>query len=750
MNVEAWEPGSEGKGAIYGTIDNPGVATWKTVNGDPHHYAVMPAEGIFNFMPFEIEPDGSVEVLYGDKQWAYKLLADKGFKTPTGEAGWDFTSHKLSEAPGEPPEGFEWPGATEPLPEDSEGLRTPENGSEPAYDHPKYRTDLAQHLRGRVRWGLPRPFKSGRRAGADPEWLQRWIAANGPYVMHEVNGRGETAEEQKASAQAALQAIRRDGLIPHDRGPGSVYSGALVPRSNHVYLAGANAGLHQALGRDPETGQPRDVTEMGTPYVAIDLRKLDPDKLHADEDAFSDWKSQQRFGLPRAATEYYNVGHKPYMGAEPGDPLEHIYQPNQDGNEAMQFPHWGAWADHHKLDEPHHLAHSLNTYKTLAYEGGVHPEAFVDPHAAAEDLRTNWPHTYYKPSWGTLGDSYRFKADEVPYDYQPTGRVQTHPTDIVTPHEPASELPDSAFEDDNPYSPEEQAWWDKEQGKAASNAAQIRSAQHGDRGVSRRHASEGGARSRAGQRSLDRGLVQVLRSKRAGRQSGSVATRRSAQAPGNHVGGLGDHVEHFNRLGLGDIPNPYDDEHPYLKPWEPGTYGKATVLPNGLIAAWKTGYGGDGPPTHMQVMRDADLVGQDVERWQTPSNSRDTGGLQHFVIDKDGSVQPVMTDTYEHNTNDERTNQAGDYLARSLRGGSGRYEDFDGWDFNADDEWGSDERMSRVARGGAPIIMHPMARRTSASPAKLTFRWRSVTTCLTSGTREKGMATRRLTASASS
>jgi hypothetical protein len=179
------------------------------------------------------------------------------------------------------------------------------------------------------------------------KWLNRWIERNGPFVTHET--RRENVEK-----------IYREGLKPHDKGPGSRYTGDLVPRSNHVYL------------------RPYFVTrfEYADTIITADLRKMEPLRMHADEDRIYVPEKARLFGVPLAQTRMF-----PYpknwddLSEDEKTKLRNEWNHVSDES-GKEFPHRGAWADYYKLNEPHHFAHSLN-HGTMAYEGIIEPESLV-------------------------------------------------------------------------------------------------------------------------------------------------------------------------------------------------------------------------------------------------------------------------------------------------------------------------------------------------------------------------------------
>ena len=255
----------------------------------------------------------------------------------------------------------------------------------------KLYTTAEDHERGKRRWGFPRPHQPVRQAAADPQWLQRWIEANGPYMVHQTDG-DQTREK-----------IMQEGLIPHDQGPGSQYSGSLVPRANHVYASRNLASLDpsdKGVRRFDLTYNDRGETAGQRRTVAIDLRKLDPSRINPDEDAFdpsgnyrsrvpANFPLEQPADVPAFRRQNDDV---------PEDGMTWHRQRIHDSNGGV-FENGGEWADRNNITQPHHTAWSMNTIGNAAIQGGVPPEALVRPKEAFEDLQANYPHAV-APSFG--------------------------------------------------------------------------------------------------------------------------------------------------------------------------------------------------------------------------------------------------------------------------------------------------------------------------------------------------------------
>jgi hypothetical protein len=228
-------------------------------------------------------------------------------------------------------------------------------------DHRVSVAKYGTHAMRRLRWHL---------AGADPEWLQEWIRLHGPYFFHR-------------TGVNAYDSIMKQGLLPHDtEGIGSKYEKELVPRANHSYIQTMKG---YALHHD-------DPHDAGYVPIGVDLRKLDPAMIHADEDAFATTHAQSNWGLPTTTTAYYDALRMPDGTA--------YHVKDQNGH---WFKHWGDFADQHELNHPAHVAHSINDAGTASVEGGIPPEALVPMHKVREDLEANYPHTlqHYVPGRGS-------------------------------------------------------------------------------------------------------------------------------------------------------------------------------------------------------------------------------------------------------------------------------------------------------------------------------------------------------------
>ena len=153
---------------------------------------------------------------------------------------------------------------------------------------------------------------------ADPEWLNEWIATNGPYVYHGAHSRtGKDAEE-------VAQDILANGIMPNGDGreqdpwPGPVPEGVddewegydpgsphdqwwLTPRQDHVYMA-----------VDPRSA-------YGEPLFRVDLTKLDPALINPDEDVWRDTWPDHLVGPYEGDKSLGEQAHEYGLGDNPED-----------------------------------------------------------------------------------------------------------------------------------------------------------------------------------------------------------------------------------------------------------------------------------------------------------------------------------------------------------------------------------------------------------------------------------------------
>lgn len=243
----------------------------------------------------------------------------------------------------------------------------------------KFYTSEEEHEKSKKLFPLPEANPWGpdwiKEAAAQEQWLQDWIAKNGPYMVHETD-------------PGAYRKIIREGLLPHDTlSSGSKYQDQphLIPRANHVYL------------QHPGRGGMNLFHEDNTHHVVVDLRKLNPYQITADEDAFMRLRQEHRDkGWPAGREEpVLDENGRPIAIPNRSEALRQIrYGPNPE----QVVPSWGAFADKFHLDNNEHTAHSLNSMATMAYQGGIHPSQFTPMNVAHQELR-NWT-----PSGGEKGE----------------------------------------------------------------------------------------------------------------------------------------------------------------------------------------------------------------------------------------------------------------------------------------------------------------------------------------------------------
>jgi hypothetical protein len=125
----------------------------------------------------------------------------------------------------------------------------------------------------------------------------------------------------------------------------------------------------------------------------VDLRKLDWDRINADEDNFIEGGP----GVHGVIPMYDEARNQEYTHVE--------------DFEGGKYHHYGHWADTIGLNEPHHTAHSLNG-STVAVQGGINPEAFAHPDEVKAYMEANHPNNIHR---SPFDDRARLKLQEVPF-----------------------------------------------------------------------------------------------------------------------------------------------------------------------------------------------------------------------------------------------------------------------------------------------------------------------------------------------
>lgn len=198
-----------------------------------------------------------------------------------------------------------------------------------------------------------KPFVPRNAMAADPHWLDHWIKRNGPYVYHRTNA-------------PAVDSLLQNGILPWDHPdnpteqtnePGTRDD----PRPNHVYL------------HSPEHGGYKDHYEGDEPdrrrRVRVDLRKLDPNNLVADEDSV-----------------LYEQNHPAYTQFS-----DDIYEDN-DKEDWEDLLTQGDWADQnpHHFDNVTDTAKSLENNQTIAHNGVIPPEAISEIPLTPQEKASAW------------------------------------------------------------------------------------------------------------------------------------------------------------------------------------------------------------------------------------------------------------------------------------------------------------------------------------------------------------------------
>jgi hypothetical protein len=160
----------------------------------------------------------------------------------------------------------------------------------------------------------------GTRRGmaADPQWIQRWIQENGPYLYHGASPRyGE-------DPQAITDSILREGIKPDMRAP-EEWPAWTPEEEQQGYRTDENYDeldpeLEEAW-HNPRPGHTFLTTTpdgaYGPPTFRVDLRKLDPANLNPDDDYMRDmgFPTHYKQTIPPKSlgeqAEEYNWGENP-------------------------------------------------------------------------------------------------------------------------------------------------------------------------------------------------------------------------------------------------------------------------------------------------------------------------------------------------------------------------------------------------------------------------------------------------------
>lgn len=243
----------------------------------------------------------------------------------------------------------------------------------------KFITSAEQHEKRKRLYHAKTILKKG---AADPEWLQDWMEKNGPYLYH---GTKDDLTARK---------IAEEGLYPHDDlgtgepdqlvCPNCGYETPFVESSVNRWGAPYEGDPCPHCGDDDLRRQPNwsnskyagqyfeprlGHTYLGTKdysnqyvnrlnggLVRVDLRKLDPSHMNADEDHFSP-------GVGNVNEEHPAVQRA--LGLRPPDP--HNWMP---GARTL-----GSWADQIQLGRDPNETHYSLEKGSMAYNGRVPPEA---------------------------------------------------------------------------------------------------------------------------------------------------------------------------------------------------------------------------------------------------------------------------------------------------------------------------------------------------------------------------------------
>lgn len=397
MHALKWHYGRPGKGLV----DKDGnIHTWAVFGPDdaPHHTVYQDKNRVDGHFVFQITPDGGVyndlgylnqfrnksdgdvlqHIMDADPQlhpaptdhWMFGDDSGDGFALTASveeEAAPFIDELKAWLDSCQPQEGEELsPHHTSPM----DFVPTTEvvGAVKPLPLNPKkYFTTKEQQQRRMQGKQKRQQYKRGM--AVDPEWWEQYIQYN-PYMYH-------------ATGEDAMYDILDEGLLPWDYEIGdpdgeahrSSWNDALRPRPGHVYMGTKDfvenlAGHHGWKNR----------------MVQIDLSKLDPGKVNADEDSFTNsypYLRDVHRGYPKPMHHPAIERVVPYeKGKEIDDKLDSLdHETWTDRKETMLkwldeqgIPHehsFGDWANRFDLTHPEQTKHSLNNFGALAYSGEI-------------------------------------------------------------------------------------------------------------------------------------------------------------------------------------------------------------------------------------------------------------------------------------------------------------------------------------------------------------------------------------------
>jgi hypothetical protein len=213
----------------------------------------------------------------------------------------------------------------------------------PPPDLNKFFTTLSQHQKGKLihnlKWGFP-----PKKGSMDPEFLEEHIRENGPFLYHSTSAK-------------ALPAILKEGLYPQAKHPHEPIE-HWDARPGHVYL-GTHNYVNGGYFADP----------IRQRMLQVDLRRLDPSKITADEDH---WNA--RIHDDAGASQTVQRAWKAQM------PPQNTW-PTDDS--------MGNWANRVGIgDHPGETEYSLGM-GSIAYNGQIPPEAITHLADAQPPPRTS-------------------------------------------------------------------------------------------------------------------------------------------------------------------------------------------------------------------------------------------------------------------------------------------------------------------------------------------------------------------------
>jgi hypothetical protein len=241
----------------------------------------------------------------------------------------------------------------------SMALRAIMSSTEAAYN--KFITDEDLHYESMRKYGPIHSHDRGKKHSAiDPFLIE------GEHMYH-----GTPAKNVKN--------ILQHGLLPHDVNGESISrfsenNPRFTPRPNHAYIGSQNTAANI-----PDKSHGNNVK----PWIRVDMSKVDPKRVNADEDWFDNGYWLHDLEAPDHVISTRPPGiHDTSYGLQD---MDKEWEPWRSEHGTL-----GEWAESHKhwIDQPENVAHSF-MQGSVGVEGGVPADALhLNPELSGEDYQT--------------------------------------------------------------------------------------------------------------------------------------------------------------------------------------------------------------------------------------------------------------------------------------------------------------------------------------------------------------------------